>query len=256
MTSTATVFTPAYAKINLTLAVLGRRDDGYHRLASVMQTISLHDTLRFTVGAGASAESHFTCDVAELATPDNLVARAAALLREETARPDLAVEIELHKEVPAQGGLGGAAWLGYPLSRVRGNHAHRGTRRDRRATARRRATLAGAGQASGQRFNGQRLSRADASGVWRRRRYGGHRRRDSRGAAAPIREADEHAGTQRTGGVSRCPAHKTAIARNGRATRSDEWKWAVIVCAVPLACACCGAIPASKREWIDYLALP
>ncbi len=109
MTSTATVFTPAYAKINLTLAVLGRRDDGYHRLASVMQTISLHDTLRFTVGAGASAESHFTCDVAELATPDNLVARAAALLREETARPDLAVEIELHKEVPAQGGLGGGS---------------------------------------------------------------------------------------------------------------------------------------------------
>lgn len=108
MTRAATVFTPAYAKINLTLAVLGRREDGYHRLASVMQTISLHDTLRFTVGAGHE-QDRFMCDVAELSAPDNLVARAAALLREEVGRPDLTAEIELHKEVPAQGGLGGGS---------------------------------------------------------------------------------------------------------------------------------------------------
>jgi len=99
---------PAYAKINLTLAVLGRREDGYHRLASVMQTISLHDTLRFSVGAGHERE-RFMCDVAELSAPDNLVARAAALLREEIGRPDLTAEIELHKEVPTQGGLGGGS---------------------------------------------------------------------------------------------------------------------------------------------------
>ncbi|HEU5343219.1 MAG TPA: 4-(cytidine 5'-diphospho)-2-C-methyl-D-erythritol kinase [Ktedonobacterales bacterium] len=99
------IFAAAYAKINLTLAVLGRRDDGYHRLASVMQTISLCDTLRIAVGGA----DRFDCDVAALAQPDNLVVRAASLLRAEVARPDLAAEIELHKEVPAQGGLGGGS---------------------------------------------------------------------------------------------------------------------------------------------------
>lgn len=108
MTRSATVFTPAYAKINLTLAVLGRREDGYHRLASVMQTISLHDTLRFSVGTAGDGRG-FTCDVAELAGPDNLVTRAADLLRAEVGKPDLAAEIELHKEIPAQGGLGGGS---------------------------------------------------------------------------------------------------------------------------------------------------
>jgi 4-diphosphocytidyl-2-C-methyl-D-erythritol kinase len=106
MTFAATVFTPAYAKINLTLAVLGRREDGYHRLASVMQTISLHDTLRLSVGG---ASSRFDCDVAALATSDNLVARAADLLRAEAGRPDLTAEIELRKEIPTQGGLGGGS---------------------------------------------------------------------------------------------------------------------------------------------------
>lgn len=105
MSSAPPVFIPAYAKINLTLAVLGRREDGYHQLASVMQTISLADTLRIGVGGDDS----FTCDVAELSAPANLVARAAALLRAEAGRPDLGAEIELRKEVPAQGGLGGGS---------------------------------------------------------------------------------------------------------------------------------------------------
>ena len=109
MTRPATVFVPAYAKINLTLAVLGRREDGYHRLASVMQTISLHDTLRFTVGGSVKAGGSFVCDVAELSAPDNLVARAADALRAEVGRPELGADIELHKEVPAQGGLGGGS---------------------------------------------------------------------------------------------------------------------------------------------------
>ncbi len=105
----ATVFVPAYAKINLTLSALGRRADGYHELASVMQTISLHDTLRFSVDKSATGHDAFTCDLPELAGPDNLVARAVALLRAETARPLSNLDIQLHKEIPAQGGLGGGS---------------------------------------------------------------------------------------------------------------------------------------------------
>ena len=47
-----TLFEPAYAKINLTLDVLGKREDGYHDLKSVMQTISLRDDIEIDVGTG------------------------------------------------------------------------------------------------------------------------------------------------------------------------------------------------------------
>lgn len=100
-------FAQAYAKINLTLDVLGRRADGYHNLASVMQTIALHDTLLLQPTGDGTIE--FSCDLAELNTPLNLVPRAAALLRSEAQRPTLGATIELHKETPVQAGLGGGS---------------------------------------------------------------------------------------------------------------------------------------------------
>jgi 4-diphosphocytidyl-2-C-methyl-D-erythritol kinase len=105
----ATIFVPAYAKINLTLSALGRRADGYHELASVMQTISLHDTLRFSTEHASTGSDTFECDIPELAGPDNLVARAMALLRAEAGKPLPPVDTQLHKEIPAQGGLGGGS---------------------------------------------------------------------------------------------------------------------------------------------------
>ena len=47
-----TLFEPAYAKVNLTLDVLGKREDGFHDIKTVMQTISLRDDIEIDVGTG------------------------------------------------------------------------------------------------------------------------------------------------------------------------------------------------------------
>src|SRR5579871_4331158 len=107
MLHSGATFAQAFAKINLTLDVLGKRPDGYHNLASVMQTIALHDTLSLQTTADGDLEC--VCDAETLNTPDNLVLRAAVLLRQEAHRPNLSAIIDLHKETPAQGGLGGGS---------------------------------------------------------------------------------------------------------------------------------------------------
>ena len=100
------LFMRAPAKINLTLDVLGRRADGYHELASVMQTIAVGDTLAFwPAPAGAIT---FTCDTPELSGDSNLALRAARLLVSETGCTH-GIHIELRKEIPTQAGLGGGS---------------------------------------------------------------------------------------------------------------------------------------------------
>ncbi len=109
----------AYAKINLTLEVLGRREDGYHDIVSILQTIDLHDTLTLEPAQDMALE----CDQSELEGPDNLVLKAAALLREATGCHQGA-RLKLQKGIPLAAGLGGgssdaaAALLG--LSRLWG----------------------------------------------------------------------------------------------------------------------------------------
>ncbi|MFI5274220.1 MAG: 4-(cytidine 5'-diphospho)-2-C-methyl-D-erythritol kinase [Ktedonobacterales bacterium] len=107
MTAPAPRFVPAYAKINYTLDVLGRRDDGYHRLASVMQTIALHDTL--WLRPRDDGEMALICDTPALQTDDNLALRAGFLLSTATPQELPGVTIELAKHIPAQAGLGGGS---------------------------------------------------------------------------------------------------------------------------------------------------
>jgi 4-diphosphocytidyl-2-C-methyl-D-erythritol kinase len=91
---------PAYAKINWSLRITGKRADGYHDLETLFQTISLCDTLTFT----ESDHLSLTCDDPAVPTDErNLVLRAARSLG---ASP---VAIELHKEIPSGGGLGGGS---------------------------------------------------------------------------------------------------------------------------------------------------
>ena len=93
-----------YAKLNLTLEILGKRADGFHHVRSVMQTIGLADRLEVT----AARELSFTCSDPALSTPDNLVYRAARLLQTECGAR-AGAELRLQKRIPAAAGLGGGS---------------------------------------------------------------------------------------------------------------------------------------------------
>ena len=99
-------FVRAYAKINLTLDVKGRRADGYHELATVMQTVDLYDTLCLTSTGDGRVE--IVCTLPELGNEENLAARAARLLREQFSISQ-GVLIELRKRIPVAAGLGGGS---------------------------------------------------------------------------------------------------------------------------------------------------
>jgi 4-diphosphocytidyl-2-C-methyl-D-erythritol kinase len=105
-TSVNVCFVQAYAKINLTLDVLGRRVDGYHDLATVMQTVDLCDTICLTTTA--DNQVYLVCTKSELSNDDNLAARAARLVRQRFAIRQ-GVLIELHKRIPVAAGLGGGS---------------------------------------------------------------------------------------------------------------------------------------------------
>ena len=95
-----TVYAPA--KVNLVLEVLGK-DDDYHRISSIMQSIDLCDVLNFQL----DDEIRFECDEPGLRR-DNLVMRAAVLLKEST-KCSLGARIELRKHIPWGVGLGGGS---------------------------------------------------------------------------------------------------------------------------------------------------
>jgi 4-diphosphocytidyl-2-C-methyl-D-erythritol kinase len=105
LSAKATLVARAFAKINVGLEVLGRRDDGYHELRTILQTVALHDELSFCrENEGIS----FTTNDPDLGTgPENLVVRAASLLAERA--PGRGVTIHLEKNVPAGMGLGGGS---------------------------------------------------------------------------------------------------------------------------------------------------
>ena len=96
----------AYAKINLGLEVLGKRPDGYHEVAMIMQSVGLHDIVKLSRREEAITLS---CDRTDLpCDPSNLAYRAAALLRQEFgATPG--VHIELTKRIPLAAGLAGGS---------------------------------------------------------------------------------------------------------------------------------------------------
>ena len=98
----------AHAKINLHLEVLGIRDDGFHELAMVMQSINLSDQLKMTKSEDNNIILKSNNN--EISNgEDNLIIQAAMLLRNTVANTELGVDIELEKNIPIGAGLAGGS---------------------------------------------------------------------------------------------------------------------------------------------------
>ena len=94
----------AYAKINLTLDIVGILENGFHALRSVMAPISLCDEIELEI----SSDFEFYCNLPELETSDNLCVRASEMFFEKTGIKE-SVSIRLTKNIPFPAGLGGGS---------------------------------------------------------------------------------------------------------------------------------------------------
>ena len=96
----------AMAKVNLGLDVLRRRENGYHDVKMVMQTVNLYDTLTLSkMEEGIT----ITTNTGELPlNEDNLIYKAAKLLLEHTGK-DIGVSIHLDKQIPIAAGMAGGS---------------------------------------------------------------------------------------------------------------------------------------------------
>lgn len=96
----------SYAKVNLFLEVGNRRDDGFHNIETIFQTVDLADELRFEAREN---DVVLDCDRDDLDTgPANLVHRAAEVLRDDTGCA-AGARITLTKRIPIAAGLAGGS---------------------------------------------------------------------------------------------------------------------------------------------------
>ena len=103
-----TLYEPAFAKINLTLDVLGKRDDGYHDLKSVMQTVSARDDIRIDLQTGEPWQLH--CDKEGIPNDErNLAWKAADVFFSALGKDPAGLAIHITKRIPSEAGLGGGS---------------------------------------------------------------------------------------------------------------------------------------------------
>ncbi len=103
-----TLYEGAFAKLNLTLDVLGLREDGYHDLQSVMQTISIRDDIEIDIGTGKPWNLLCT-DETIPADERNLAWKAAKVYCEAMNKDPGGIEIRIHKRIPSGAGMGGGS---------------------------------------------------------------------------------------------------------------------------------------------------
>ena len=95
------------AKINLHLEVIGKRNDGYHELAMIMQNIDLADYLEFEINKEGLIKLKSDCNHLSLDS-DNLIVKSANLLKK-LSNNDLGANIFLKKNIPIGAGLAGGS---------------------------------------------------------------------------------------------------------------------------------------------------
>lgn len=103
-----TLYEGAFAKINLTLDVTGKRPDGYHDIKSVMQTISIRDDIEIDLDTGKPWV--LRCSDESIPTDSrNLAWKAAEAFFRVTGKDPNGIEIRIHKRIPVEAGLGGGS---------------------------------------------------------------------------------------------------------------------------------------------------
>lgn len=103
-----TLYEGAFAKINLTLDVIGKRPDGYHDLKSIMQTISIRDDIEIDVETGK--EWTLSCtDETIPCNEKNLAWKAAEVFFEAAKIDPKGIAIRITKRIPKEAGLGGGS---------------------------------------------------------------------------------------------------------------------------------------------------
>ena len=99
----------AYAKINLFLQVDGKREDGFHELQTVMQSVGLYDELLFSFDCDGEDTIRFFCNSPYLPTDArNLAVRAAQLFKDRTGSHGF-LRIDMKKRIPVAAGVAGGS---------------------------------------------------------------------------------------------------------------------------------------------------
>jgi 4-diphosphocytidyl-2-C-methyl-D-erythritol kinase len=103
-----TLYEGAFAKVNLTLDVLGKREDGYHDIKSIMQAISIRDDVEIDIGTGKPWS--LTCTDPKIPTDERNLAWKAAKVYCDTMKKDPeGLTIRITKRIPTEAGLGGGS---------------------------------------------------------------------------------------------------------------------------------------------------
>lgn len=103
-----TLYEGAFAKLNLTLDVLGKREDGYHDIKSIMQTISIRDDVEVDVGTGQP----WTLECSQEGIPTderNLAWKAAKVYCDSLKKDPNGLTIRITKRIPSGAGMGGGS---------------------------------------------------------------------------------------------------------------------------------------------------